>query len=86
MYLQKSLPKKVTKLCQVVLLFQLVHWFVQRLARMQEMWFSFGSLWVAPPSSLTHVSFMANSPNLLGIAFICMHVKQACNSPDQPKS
>lgn len=55
--------------------FQLVHWFVQGLARTQEMWFPFAeSLQVAPPSSHTHVSFMANSPNLLGIAFICMLV------------
>lgn len=51
------------------------------------MWFPFAeSLQVAPPSSLTGVSFMANSPNLLGIAFICMHVEQAYNSPDHPKS
>lgn len=51
------------------------------------MWFPFAeSLQVAPPSSLTGVSFTANSPNLLGIAFICMHVEQAYNSPDHPKS
>lgn len=71
--LAKSLPKKVTELRQAVLL---ISWFTglfKRLARMQEMWFpSAESLQAAPPSSLTHVSFMANSPNLLGI---CMHVK-----------
>lgn len=54
---------------------------------MLEMWFPFAeSLQVAPLSSVTRVSFMANSPNLLGIALICMHVKETCNSPDQPKS
>lgn len=51
------------------------------------MWFPFTeSLQVAPPSSLSSVSFTADSPNLLGIAFICMHVEQTCNSPDHPKS
>ena len=51
------------------------------------MWFPFAeSLQVAPPSSLTRVSFIANSPNLLGIAFICMHVEQACNSLVHPES